>query len=609
MQPNESTLVSRIGSAVLCLASTLMLACAIVPAQALAITVEDTQYGTLDSTALADGTYTVDVKLLNQSDTTQASMAADAINNTDELIVKDGGYTLQIKMGSVQVGSLTGELGALSYYPSYTISGNAVVAKVFDESGQNAADVEAVKVWDSETDSGETAPLPVIEGENAFGKSQGIVLVEMFVPAMGYSPKAVVFIDWETLKAVELETDDADDGSNDATDETPSDEPANPSADADADVPSGEPADTPSGASEDKPADQPADNPADDFSDVSGDPTPDDADGQQDGGKTIVANPEKWKRLFGDNALLTMKDIVEEGWADGSADSVIVATNDGYWDALTASALAGVKNAPVLLTDKRALSSETRAQIRRLGASTVYIVGGTAALAESVEQQINAMSGVKAVRLAGATADVTATAIAKQSLASEKSDTVVIATINGYYDALSIAPYAYAKGAPVLLTDFSLSLSADTVKFIKGSGFSKAVIVGGTAAVSGNVEAQLASAGIASANITRLQGNDAWRTSDAIAKWEVESQGMTADNMGVADGCGYWDALTGAPLCGKLGSVLVLVPHEFDWFHYDRYCIDNFVKPHASEITNSYVFGGESVVPPSTLADLKAATA
>ena len=118
---------------------------------------------------------------------------------------------------------------------------------------------------------------------------------------------------------------------------------------------------------------------------------------------------------------------------------------------------------------------------------------------------------------------------------------------------------------------------------------------------------QLEQAGVAGSSVERLGGANAWETSKLIADWGL-AHGMSADNMGVADGAGYWDALTGAALCGKNASVLVLVPRDFDWFTYDPYCIDEFVAPNKSRIGTGYAFGGEEVVPASTFEALEAAT-
>ena len=102
-------------------------------------------------------------------------------------------------------------------------------------------------------------------------------------------------------------------------------------------------------------------------------------------------------------------------------------------------------------------------------------------------------------------------------------------------------------------------------------------------------------------NITRLAGENAWETSEKIAEWGL-GHGLDAKTVGVADGNGYWDALTGAPLIGLKGGSLVLVPHDGmssdgKWyFSYAPYCIDHFVKDNAAILQQGYVFGGEAAV-------------
>ena len=322
-----------------------------------------------------------------------------------------------------------------------------------------------------------------------------------------------------------------------------------------------------------------------------------------------------WKRLYGQTALDTMAAIAQEGFE--SADTVVVATSDGYWDALAASALAGVAKAPILLTDKAALSSQAASEIDRLGVSRAYVVGGTAAISKAVETQLKAKVK-KVTRLAGATAVGTAEAISAEAVrlaaASDAApNTCIVSTANGFYDALSAAPVAYAKGYPVYMTEFGTNeLSASTRAAIKAAGYDRAIIVGGPAAVSSTVEGQLAAAGLSS--YVRLWGADAWHTSAAIADFAVDELEMSADKVGVADGNGYWDALTGAALCGRNGAALVLVPRDGTTsdgyeFSYDPYCIDAFVAKRASSIASGYVFGGPAAVPESTMAALESATA
>ena len=308
------------------------------------------------------------------------------------------------------------------------------------------------------------------------------------------------------------------------------------------------------------------------------------------GGPSGGAVNGSWSRLAGSTALNTMQAITKAGFAKSNV--VIIATNSGYWDALAASSLAGANRAPVLLTKPNALSAQTASEIRRMGATKAYICGGTGAVSATTEKQIRAaLSGSKSItRLAGKNALDTAVKIGNQ-VGSARSDTCIIATSNGYWDALSMAPYSYYAKAPIYLCSKGV-LNSDTLAAIRAGGYKRAIIAGGTAAVSAQAVSQLRSAGIGS--ITRLAGNNAYLTSGNIANWSLQ-QGLSANNMAIATGNGYWDALCGAALCGAYGSVLVLVGNN----HTEN--IDGFIRSHRSKIYHGFVFGGTSAVSSSTL--------
>ena len=304
----------------------------------------------------------------------------------------------------------------------------------------------------------------------------------------------------------------------------------------------------------------------------------------QTAGKTAEQASSVWSRLQGANAYGTMEQIVNKGWA--SSDVVVIATFDGYWDALAASSLAGAYDAPVLLTSGTQLSAQTKALIQKLGATKAYIVGGPAAVSNVVAGQIaDALSGSKSVeRVSGSNAVQTAQAVAAK--VGAKSDTCLIATSNGYWDALAAGPYAYAKQAPIFLAKADGTLDAQTLVAIQKGGYSKAVIVGGGAAVDASAEAALAKAGVK--DVSRQAGANAYATSQRFATWAMK-QGLSANQMGVATADGYWDALTGAALCGKNGSVLVLADAM------NTTALD-VAKANKSSIKQAYVFGGASAV-------------
>ena len=285
-----------------------------------------------------------------------------------------------------------------------------------------------------------------------------------------------------------------------------------------------------------------------------------------------------------------MTSITKQGFKAGSCSAVVVATMGGYWDALSASALAGLEGCPILLTDGSSLSSQTASEIKRLGASKVYVVGGTAAVSSKVASSLKAVPGVKSVkRLAGDVAVNTALEIYKEGK-GRWGKTAVVATSETFQDALSVSPYAYAKKAPIFLANASThKLDPQVLSAIKNGGFSRVVIVGGTAAISSQLENQQLKGIVCK----RLAGPTAYETSGVIAKWCL-TQGMSSATAGVATGASYYDALAGAALCGKSNAALVLVADG--WTSN----VSGFLKLNKSDIERVFVFGGPAAVSAST---------
>lgn len=297
----------------------------------------------------------------------------------------------------------------------------------------------------------------------------------------------------------------------------------------------------------------------------------------------------KVTRLWGADALSTMQSISQSSSAAGSSSTVVVATMDGYWDALTASSVAGLNSCPILLTEPNRLSSQTAAEIKRLGAKRVVISGGTAAVSQAVENQIRSIAGKNStVRMAGLDAIRTALKTYEQGRGSW-GKTAVVATSKSYHDALSASPYSYAKKAPVFLTNpATKQLDADALKAIKSGGFTRVLICGGEDAVPKSVASSLSGL-----NVVRKGGATAYETSVEIAKWCL-TEGMSVDRMGVATATGYWDALAGAAFCGKAGSVLVLADDS------NRVAVDALVKPNRNSISHVFAFGGPAALSQAT---------
>ena len=88
-------------------------------------------------------------------------------------------------------------------------------------------------------------------------------------------------------------------------------------------------------------------------------------------------------RLDGADRYATAAAIAAATFDD--ADDVLLASGENYPDALAASALAGVVDAPLLLTRTARLPAATADAIEALAPDTVHLLGGSAAVSDDVE--------------------------------------------------------------------------------------------------------------------------------------------------------------------------------------------------------------------------------
>ena len=301
-------------------------------------------------------------------------------------------------------------------------------------------------------------------------------------------------------------------------------------------------------------------------------------------------------RISGNTALDTMRKIVSIGkWDVGG--TVVLVTSEGYWDGLTANGVAGLANAPIVMTDSGVLSSQARAVISSLKPKTIVICGGVDAVSRNVEQAAVRAAGTtpRVMRLWGQAADDTANRVFSggPSVSGGSWQTIgFICTDNGYWDALSVAPISYNKHWPIFLTQQGgVQLSSETIAAMKSGGITKVYVIGGTKAVGPYVLMQLRKANISV--VDRIYGQTAVDTSSKVAQFAV-SQGLSANNLGVATNNGYWDALAGAAYCGKMGAALIVVDGP------QSTTISNFAKQNKSTISQAYIFGGEKAVTVAT---------
>jgi putative cell wall-binding protein len=250
------------------------------------------------------------------------------------------------------------------------------------------------------------------------------------------------------------------------------------------------------------------------------------------------------RRYSGADRYSTAAALSSNTWA--SADRAYLATGAGYADAVAAGPVAGMDLAPVLLTRPDSLPGATASEIVRLGASEVVMIGGPAAIHPSVEGQIS----VTVRRVAGPDRYATAAALSASAF-PHGADTAFVATGALFPDALSAAPAAAQRFAPVLLVAPD-RVPVATASELQRLGVDTIVIVGGPAAVSTSVESQLG--GIAAT--IRWADANRYATAAAVSR---ETFDLGVGTIYVATGTDFPDALAAGAAAATTGGPVLLV--------------------------------------------------
>ena len=216
-------------------------------------------------------------------------------------------------------------------------------------------------------------------------------------------------------------------------------------------------------------------------------------------------------RIAGANRYETSYRIAMEKYGEKGAETLILVRGDSeegvpqVVDALSASGIAGVKKAPIMINPKDRLHDMVVKAINDLGVKEVLIVGGTMAISEEVEDELlNLKDGITCHRIEGRNRYYTAAEVAKQVLPVSESRTVLLAGGDAYVDALVAGSYAHEKGVPILLTGQHLNLA--TKEILLDYQIENIIIVGGPAVVPESVREELED--LVSGTVKRVEGTD-----------------------------------------------------------------------------------------------------
>ncbi|OAA86922.1 cell wall-binding repeat-containing protein [Clostridium ljungdahlii] len=297
-------------------------------------------------------------------------------------------------------------------------------------------------------------------------------------------------------------------------------------------------------------------------------------------------------RVGGANRYETAAKVADSGWT--SSDYAIVANGEGYADALCATPLAKANNAPILLTtgdSSNSLEQNELNELKKLNVKHVIVIGGTGVVPDSVLNSIKAQV-TDVERIGGQDRFETSEKIAEKLGTPTKA---VIASGEGYADALSAGPAAAINGMPILLSRAG-SLPDVISNYLKAhSQITQTYVIGGTASIADSILNSLPSA-------KRLGGQTRYDTNVAVLREFASSFKFTGIYAALGDGPlgnEFADALTGGALAAKLGNPLVITGKTISS------ATSSFLKEKGLTTSTLTVLGGTASIPDSVASDIK----
>lgn len=227
----------------------------------------------------------------------------------------------------------------------------------------------------------------------------------------------------------------------------------------------------------------------------------------------------------------------------GAVTSVPVAyvvSGENFADALSASALAGMRSGPVLLTRKDGLPEPVRVELARVHPMKIIVLGGSASISEATFGQLAPLSPT-VVRIGGADRFEVSAAAARDAFPASPVPVPVsyVASGENFPDALSGAAAAGHRGGPVLLTRKG-EISPAVLDELKREKAATITVLGGPAAVDPAVVNTL---------VTQVQ--PATSRVGGLDRFEVSAKVSAASfaaptTVYIASGANFPDALSGA---------------------------------------------------------------
>ncbi len=300
-------------------------------------------------------------------------------------------------------------------------------------------------------------------------------------------------------------------------------------------------------------------------------------------------------RAAGKNRFATAAEISRSMRTKPSV--VFLANGMNYADALAGVPIAKAMDAPILLTNTDTLPAETLAEIKRLGAKNVILLGGKDVISDKVVSTLKT-NGCNTDRIEGADRFETAVKIAK-TFNPSPSDVFFVYGFN-FADALSVGAAAGKMGAPIIYLRTDGTIDKATAAFLadlkKQGCVSNAYVIGGEKVISKDMMNKAGSA--LGVTPKRISGANRYETCTNVNKTFANQ--FKRKGVFIAKGLDFPDALAGGVLAASLEAPILLADKALQSTQKE------YLKSKKPNLF--YVLGGTNAVPDKLVNEVAAAS-
>ena len=295
------------------------------------------------------------------------------------------------------------------------------------------------------------------------------------------------------------------------------------------------------------------------------------------GGKGGVVESEKkvatQLQFLGDSqyaserAMFTGEDLysltgraVGSEWRHTHVDTVVLAVAGNDFGAMIGNRVAGIADAPVLMTKYEALSEAAIRQIERLTPNNIVVIDSTGNLQPSVVEELRDLLPEHVSIDVHSNADTVQLSMELNAAYPYESDTAVVGSTWILTDFVSLSPYVYTQHPALVVTE-PQHITSETVEYLKG--FKRVLVMGLDIDITDSTVDELKAAGV---EVVRLGGKDAHDTNQIMIDWMLDQKlGFSLQNLYVGVAAHSADMIAFGPIAGRNKSLIFYVdPEDLD---------------------------------------------